>query len=51
MNNSQHGVPHGSWVQPATEQERRKEQQKIQDYKALVDSVNDRVGRSVRFPC
>ncbi len=41
--NPKHGVPHGSGVQPATDQERRKEQQKIKEYKGLVISVNVKV--------
>ncbi|CAD6583084.1 MAG: Rab geranylgeranyltransferase [Alectoria sarmentosa] len=38
-----HGVIRGSGVQPATDQDRRREQQKIKDYKGLIDSVNDRI--------
>ena len=40
----QHGIPKGSGVQPTTDQDRRKELQKIKDYKGLVDSVNSQVG-------
>lgn len=36
-------MPKGSGVQPTTDQDRRKELQKIKDYKALVDSVNSQV--------
>ena len=44
--NLQHGIPRGSGTKPATDQDRRKEQQKIDDYKLLVDSVNNNVCRS-----
>lgn len=46
----QHGVPRGSGVQPATDQDWRKEQQKINDYKGLVNSVNEKVCNSSRCP-
>ena len=36
-------MPRGSGIQPTTEQDRRKEQQKIKDYQGLVESVNSRV--------
>ena len=41
--NLQHGIPRGSGTKLATDQDRRKEQQKIDDYKLLEDSVNDNV--------
>ena len=41
----QHGVPRGGGVQPATDLDRRKEQQKIKDYGNLVNSVNERVSK------
>ena len=46
--NLQHGVYRASGVQPVTDQDRKKEERKIEDYKGLVNSVNDRVGRSAR---
>ena len=51
MTNLQHGVPRASGVQPATDQDWRKEQQKIKDYKGLVDSLNGRVCRPSQYPC
>ena len=39
----QHGIPRGSGVRPATDPDRRKEQQKIKDYGGLVNSVKEKV--------
>ena len=49
ITNLQHGIPRGSGTKPSTDQDRRKEQQKINDYKVLVDSVNNKVCRSYSF--
>lgn len=41
----QHGVPRGTGERPATDQDRRRELQKIDDYRGLVTSVALKVGR------
>ncbi len=39
----QHGVPRGTGEKPTTDHDRRRELQKIIDYKGLVESVASRV--------
>jgi len=44
-----HGISRGSGERPTTDQDRRREAQRIGDYKGLVESVNARVGESLIF--